>query len=227
MSDLQPTSRRPLARSEVVLLALAAGGLGTRFEPVRVQKLLFLIDREIPGPLGGPHFDFRPYYYGPFDRAVYDELDTLSQRGKIHIVDRRDRRTYALTEAGLDQGRRGLTRLPNEVRQYVIELARWVLSLSFGRLLAAIYRRYPEMVMNSVALDVRRRFPPSPRQSDIPPFLEGLASAFDLTGTFLTPPPRQTGFRRDAEALAADWRAVGDDLRAAMAEYATTQSEGV
>lgn len=227
MSRLQPASRGPLARSEVVLLALAAGGPGTLFEPVRVQKLLFLIDREIPEPFGGPHFNFRPYDYGPFDRAVYDELDTLSQHGKVRIAEGADRRTYALTEAGLDQGRQGLTRLPSEVRQYLIELARWVLSLSFGRLLAAIYRRYPEMATNSVALDVQRRFPLSPRQSDTPPFLEGLASAFDLTGTFLAPAPRPTGFRRDAEALEADWRAVGDDLRAAMAEYATKQSDGV
>lgn len=48
-----------------------------------------------------------------------------------------------------------------------------------------------------------------------------------MTGTFLTPLPRQTGFRRDAEALRADWRAVGDDLRAAMAEYATEETETV
>lgn len=144
----------------------------------------------------------------------------------MQIVDGADRRTYALTEAGLVQGRGDLTRLPNEVLRYSVELARWVLSLGFGRLLAAIYRRYPEMATNSAALDAERRFSSSPRRSDMSPFLEGLASAFDLTGTFLTPPPRQTGFRRDAEALAANWRAVGDDLRAAMAEYATREFEG-
>ena len=145
----------------------------------------------------------------------------------MQIVDGADRRTYALTEAGLELGRRGLARLPNEVRQYLVELARWVLSLGFGRLLAAIYRRYPEMATNSAALDAERRFSSSPRRSEMSPFLEGLASAFDLTGTFLESPPRRTGFRQDADALAADWRAVGDDLRAAMAEYATREFEGV
>lgn len=223
MSAAPPGS---LTRSEVVLLALAAGGPGTLFEPARIRTLLFLIDREIPKPFGGPHFDFRPYEYGPFDRAVYDELDALSQRGWVRIADGPDRRTYALTEAGREQGRRGQTRLPSEVRQYSVELARWVLSLGFGRLLAAIYRRYPEMTANGAAPDANRRFPSSPRRFEMSPLEEGFASAFDLTGTFLTRPPRRTGFQRDAEALETDWRAVGDDLRAAMAEYATTQSGG-
>lgn len=227
MSDALPDRHGSPARSDAVLLAMAAGGAGTLFEPARIRILLFLLDREIPEPFGGPHFDFRPYDYGPFDGAIYDELDTLSRCGKVQIADGADRRTYALTEAGQEWSRRGLTRLPNEVRQYLVELARWVLSLGFGRLLAAIYRRYPEMATNSVALDVERRLSSSPRRSEMSPFLEGLTSAFDLTGTFLTPPLRQTGFRRDAEALAADWRAVGDDLRAAMAEYATREFEGV
>lgn len=227
MSDALPDRHGSAARSEAVLLAMAAGGAGTLFEPARIRILLFLIDREIPEPFGGPHFDFRPYDYGPFDGAAYDELETLSQCGKVHMADSADRRTYALTEAGLDRGRRGLVRLPNEVRQYLGELARWVLSLGFGRLLAAIYRRYPEMAMNSPALDAERRFPSSERRPHMSPFSEGLVSAFDMTGTFLTPLPSQTGFRRDAEALRADWSAVGDDLRAAMAEYATEEPESV
>lgn len=227
MSDALLERHASAARSEAVLLAMAAGGAGTLFEPARIRILLFLIDREIPEPFGGPHFDFRPHDYGPFDGAAYDELETLSQCGKVHIADSADRRTYALTEAGLDRGRRCLARLPNDVRQYLGELARWVLSLGFGRLLAAIYRRYPEMATNSAAPELRRRLPSSARRSDMSPFSEGLGSAFDMTGTFLTPLPRQTGFRRDAEALRADWSAVGDDLRAAMAEYATEETESV
>lgn len=78
MSDALPDRHGSPARPEVVLLAMAAGGAGTLFEPARIRILLFLIDREIPEPFGGPHFDFRPYDYGPFDGAIYDELDTLS-----------------------------------------------------------------------------------------------------------------------------------------------------
>lgn len=227
MSDALPDRRRSITRSEVVLSAMAAGGAGTLFEPARIRTLLFLIDREIPEPFGGPHFDFRPNDYGPFDRAVHDELDTLNRSGQVCIAGDPDRRTYALARTGLNQGRRDLSRLPNEVRQYLRELARWALSLGFGRLFAAIYRRYPEMATNDPAPGAERPSSSSARRSDLSPFSEGLVSAFDMTGTFLTPLPRQTGFRRDAEALRADWRAVGDDLRAAMAEYATEETETV
>ena len=48
---------------------------------------------------------------------------------------------------------------------------------------------------------------------------------FDLTGELHAPPQRRsTGFRRDGEALASDWRAVGNDLRTAMAEFASQHS---
>ena len=36
-----------------------------------VQKLLFLLDREAAEIVGGPHFRFVPYNYGPFDKGVY------------------------------------------------------------------------------------------------------------------------------------------------------------
>ena len=218
--------KSPFDRAEVVLAAMAAGGVGTLFEPVRIQKLLFLIDREIPDAVGGPHFDFRPYHYGPFDRAVYEALDALSEAGQVDIRERPRRRTYSLTASGHDDGRAVLTRLPIAIRRYFIELAKWVLSLSFARLLAAIYHRYPEMAKNSVVLDVVRRHSQSAFRLPARPFLEGMATAFDLTGGVVEPFPPGLRHRTDAEALAADWRAVGDDLRAAMAEYATGTVDG-
>ena len=63
-----------MERSELVLAALAAGGKNASYSPVQVQKLLFLVDREGEKLVGGKHFNFVPYDYGPFDREVYDEL---------------------------------------------------------------------------------------------------------------------------------------------------------
>ena len=48
-------------RFDVVLAVMAAGGAGARYDPVRVQKLFFLIDREIPEFIDGPYFHFEPY----------------------------------------------------------------------------------------------------------------------------------------------------------------------
>lgn len=219
MSDARSSSHPVPQRAEIVLMAMAAGGRGTLFEPVRIQKLLFLIDREIAGVVGGPHFDFRPYRYGPFDRAVFDELDALSRTGDVEIAAGPDRRVYTLTTAGFGKGAGSLGRLPEAVRAYLHDLAAWVLSLSFGRLLAAVYRRYPEMVGESVVLDVAGRFPEGKPPFPERPLLEGVASVFDLDGSAL-PASRETGRRTDAAALADDWRTVGDDLRAAMAAFA-------
>lgn len=217
----------PPSRSEVVLAAMAAGGRGTLFEPVRIQEFLFLIDREAAHLVGGPHFSFRPYRYGPFDAAVYAELEALERTGEVRIAAGPHRRTYALTKPGQVRGRAILEQLPQNAPRYLGELARWVLSLGFGRLLAAIYRRYPDMAANSVAPGLADRYAWSSPGFPERPFLEGMASAFDLTGAFHeSPPSREDGFRRDGEALAADWRAVGDDLRAAMADFATGQTHG-
>ncbi len=71
-----------LARQDVILSALAVGGENATYSPVQVQKLFFLIDRKAAHLLAGPHFAFRPYDYGPFDPAVYDELTILGFAGQ-------------------------------------------------------------------------------------------------------------------------------------------------
>jgi len=59
---------------------------------------------------------------------------------------------------------------------------------------------------------------PKPRKfSPLRSFLDGFVSAFDLTGGS-SGRSGSDGFERDAEAIADDWRQVGDDLRAAMGQ---------
>jgi uncharacterized protein len=84
-------------RRDTVLAALAAAGANAWFSPVQVQKLLFLIDREVPAFVDGPHFAFAPYDYGPFDARVYGELDRLEELGMSHdrsLVSLQDLRAY-------------------------------------------------------------------------------------------------------------------------------------
>ena len=207
-----------MVRSQVALMAMAAGVRGTRFDPVRIQKLLFLIDREAGDHVDGPHFDFRPYLYGPFDKAVFDELDALRHAGEVDIQGTGRYRAYISTESGHARGTAALNELAEPVRRYVAETARWVLSLSFGELLSAIYRRYPDMAVNSIVPEVTSRFPRALHRSPLPPFLSGVARTFDLAGT-IDQYESGSGSERDAEAIHADWRAVGDDLRRAMASF--------
>lgn len=137
-------------RREIVLAGLAAAGGGTSFAPVQVQKLFFLIDREIPQFVEGPHFNFRPYDYGPFDSAVYDTLDFLAFGGLVEIESSGRYRRYSLTSDGFRSGQEVLSLLAPEVRKFVADAAAWILSLRFDQLVSAIYRRYPDMKVNSI-----------------------------------------------------------------------------
>lgn len=135
---------------DIVLAALAAGGQNATYTPVQVQKLFFLLDREASHLLGGPHFHFAPYDYGPFDKAVYEALDDLSRRDLARIQNTGRYRVYALSHAGFAAGSQRLGQLPAATRNYVASVANWVRHLNFEQLVAAIYNRYPEMKAKSV-----------------------------------------------------------------------------
>ena len=139
----------PLNRRQIVSAGLAAAGQNATFTPVQVQKLFFLIDREGPHLVNGPHFAFRPYDYGPFDSDVYSTLDSLEREGLVAVVAGRYR-LYMLTPSGFAEGQRILGALPSETRDFIRKTVRWVCGLSFQQLVAAIYRRYPEMRANSI-----------------------------------------------------------------------------
>ncbi len=139
-----------MTRDEVVLAAMAAGGAGATYSPVQVQKLFFLIDTEAAHLVGGKHFNFQPYDYGPFDRGVYDTLEALAKSNLAVVSDTGRFKTYSLTGEGIAAGERALATLSPQARSYVEELTRWLRGLSFEQLVSAIYKRYPEMRVNSV-----------------------------------------------------------------------------
>ena len=134
---------------EIVLAALAPAK-GAQHSPVQVQKLLFLVDRKIPELVGGPHFDFHPYHYGPFDSGVYGVLEGLAQEGHVDITWEGRLRLYRLTVTGQRLGDKLLRKLPDKARKYVETLSGFVRELSFSTLLSVIYEKYPEMRANSV-----------------------------------------------------------------------------
>jgi hypothetical protein len=134
----------------MVLAGLAAAGENATFSPVQVQKLFFLIDRKAGHLLGGPHFAFRPYDYGPFDSTVYDQLMALGFTGHIQVSGSGRYRVYGLTPKGFAEGQEILTALPAQTVDFLRAVANWLLRLSFQQLVAAIYRDYPDMKVNSI-----------------------------------------------------------------------------
>jgi uncharacterized protein len=144
-------SAHGMNRSDLILACFAASG-GKTFTPVQMQKLLFLIDKRMPEPVGGPHFNFRPYDYGPFDPAVYSELEKLGHYNLIEIeaIDNRRWKQYRPLPAGLQRGKEVLNGLAPRDGDYFCVLAEYVTNLSFAELVGAIYKAYPEMRENSV-----------------------------------------------------------------------------
>ncbi len=211
--------RPPQRSASILAAAFAAAGAGAAFDPIRVQKLLFLIDREVSERIGGPFFHFRPYHYGPFDRTIYDVIGKLVAAGDARVESSGPYPRYLLSEAGYRRGTAVLTSLPDDVADYFERAARWVRLIPYRRMLAAIYRQYPDMAVNSVVrhLGLEHR----PRRQN--PFIRGMASAFDITGTMHRSPDRAVGLEPEAEAIGAAWRAVGEDLEDAMVEFGESE----
>jgi len=104
----------------------------------------------IPDQIGGPHFEFVPYHYGPFDKAVFWELEDLSSKGKVEISYQKSWRTFRLTVAGQLEGEPLLSKCDPTIREFIEECSRFVRRLSFTQLVSAIYKAFPEMKENSV-----------------------------------------------------------------------------
>ncbi len=138
-----------MTRTDLVLAALSTSA-GVAWQPVQLQKLFFLLDKKLATQLGGPFFGFTPYDYGPFDPAVYHEVEGLERLGEAVVLPSVGMKTYGLTPEGQRRGAALLKALPEPVRAYITDLSTWVRSLSFAQLVSAIYAEFPEMRERSV-----------------------------------------------------------------------------
>lgn len=136
-----------------VLLALLAAARGQEYTPAQLQKAAFLLARNLPGLVSdGPAFNFVPYDYGPFDRAVYDDASALQREGLAEILPSGWGRwnVYSASAEGIARGDDVLAQMREAHRKYVEDTSSWVLSQSFTGLVKSIYEAYPEMRANSI-----------------------------------------------------------------------------
>ncbi len=147
------TRKGPAMTRSEMLLAILAASQGRPLTPVQIQKAAFLVTRHFPGLIRhGPRYNFTPYDYGPFDQAVYSDVELLARAGEVEITRREGTNwnQYAASDSGIARGTELLGAMrPNE-QDYVRRVSAWVRSLSFEDLVRAIYNQYPEMRVNSV-----------------------------------------------------------------------------
>lgn len=140
-----------MTRKELILASMATC-CGHTYTPVQLQKLLFLLDMRAATELAGPHFNFKPYHYGPFDKAVYDELDILEHEGQVEVIrePHLKLRKYRLQTSGALIGSQLLEKLDPKTKEFVQKISEFVRNATFPQLVSAVYQAYPEMRANSV-----------------------------------------------------------------------------
>lgn len=146
-------------RSDFVLAAMAPAGNGG-FSRVQMQKALFLLERNIPDLIDGPHFDFKPHFYGPFDPDVYRALEALARCDYLAIAPGQPSPMYSLTPSGLERGRSELEKLDQSAQKYFRTVVDFVRTVTFQQLVSSIYDAYPEMAESSL-MPGRQRVPHS------------------------------------------------------------------
>ena len=194
-----------MLRSQFVLMAMSGNGRVACFDPVRIQLLLFLIDREVADHLSGPHFDFRPDMNGPYDEAVFEELEALREAGQVNAHAPDDYPIYALTESGYKSGAESLVKVSAPARRDVARIAHWVLSHRLESLLRAICSRYPEMTINSCIPSPPAPPPHMQSQSPLRSLLSGVRRMPD-PGAGLNRREVGDGDEQDIRAIYSDWR---------------------
>jgi uncharacterized protein len=142
-----------MTKQELLLAALAAGGK-SEHSPVQIQKLIFLLEKNISTQLGGPFFEFKPYDYGPFDSSIYDLLRQLETEGLVGSTESgKGWKRHHLTDTGISKSESILQNLDTPVVDYIAAVSNFVRSLSFVDLVSSIYKAYPEMKVNSIFKD--------------------------------------------------------------------------
>ena len=77
-------------------------------------------------------------------------MDRLNAAGLVEIDTSGRYRRYSLTSSGIAAGNAALSRLPQATRQFLKDTVSWVRALRFDQLVAAIYRDFPDMKVNSI-----------------------------------------------------------------------------
>jgi uncharacterized protein YwgA len=131
-------------KKEVILAAMAPAK-SNKYSPVQIQKLLFLMDKAFSAITGVPILNFQPYYYGPFDKSIIDELEQLRDDGLILFTSEGTYTSYSLSSRGQVEGEKILYSMPEKPREYIKLLSEFVRKLSFAELVSVISKDFPDM----------------------------------------------------------------------------------
>lgn len=143
-----------ISKEQLVLLLISAA-YPEQLSPVQLQKSVFLAQKAVEeagwDSLLTSKYEFDPYDYGPFCKQIYVDLKLLEQQGLSQIGrGKTNYKTYSSTAQGKRLIEVETVGLPDGFKTYVTQLISWVKQQSFASLVASVYKKYPEMKVNSV-----------------------------------------------------------------------------
>jgi len=122
-----------------------------KLTPVQIQKTIFLFAQNIPDTIGHDAYKFKPYNYGPFDPAIYRDLEGAIEAGHVEpLPTSRGWDEYRITALGERIAQETLADVSPDAEQYISRITNWVRTTSFRELLTAIYKAYPAYAKRSV-----------------------------------------------------------------------------
>lgn len=147
--EKQPKAR--LSKKDWTLLVIDAAKPSS-LTPIQLQKSLFLIGQKMPNVVSRGFYKFIPYNFGPFCREIYSDAVSLRDAGLVEQISRpgQDWPEYVISPTGTKAAEDLRQRIPQEARDYLETLVKWVEKQSFPDLLHAVYRAYPDYAKNSV-----------------------------------------------------------------------------
>ena len=169
--------KEPLETDDAIVLLLGApGGEPGRLDGVtRLEKLIFLLERETPvRDWMTEKADFRSWRFGPFSSKVYEAADTLAVAGLIRdsartagssedrwealnaLIDEVDpytTRTFELTERGQRYYEALLAVLPDGAEKTLEDFKTKFGLLPLRQLVRYVYEQYPQFTDKSEIRD--------------------------------------------------------------------------
>lgn len=123
------------------LAVLVVGMAGHLETETKLQKISFLVDREV---LGGT-VEFKKSEFGPHSKDLDRAVEKLEKQGILGVEAKRDRPVYYhLTEKGEVEYMRVKASLNDEKAERAEQIVARLKGAEVGYILAYVYMRYPE-----------------------------------------------------------------------------------
>jgi uncharacterized protein YwgA len=121
--------------------------------PLQLQRGLFLFQELTKGPLSS-FYSFSPYNQGPFDSAIYRDVEALAESGLVVIREAKGRhwQVFSATEKGLQQARIAESELSSRTMNLLGQTMSWIQKQSISKIFRGVPAHFP-----SAALSRRRQ----------------------------------------------------------------------